>query len=291
MGTMNRARKLASAFALLAVLLALAMPAQAQTAPGALPSPNALPSFDVVSIKPGKPGCVSVGIGGFTPGEFQALCISLRGIIAYAYGYYDFTAADQRVLGGPAWINSRNFDIEAKVTAADLDVYRKLDPSQIGQMLQQMLASRFNLKAHHETRIFPVYALVVAKGGPKISPVKPGDPSGAPKGLEHLPSGILRRGHGKLIAWNSPLSRLEPFLRSELGRPVVDETGLTGNYTFTLEWTPELLSVSSTNGGGTEDSAPSIFTALQEQLGLKLVAKKAPLAVLVIDHVEQPSPN
>jgi uncharacterized protein (TIGR03435 family) len=107
--------------------------AQAQSGP----APSL--AFDVVLIKPGKPGCASVGIGGFSAGDFQADCYSLKVIIAYANGC---DVRDERILGGPVWIDAANFDLEAKVDASDLDAYSKLSRSEIGQMLQVVLAER-----------------------------------------------------------------------------------------------------------------------------------------------------
>lgn len=247
-----------------------------------------LPKFDVVSVKPGKPSCVSLGIGGFSPGDFQAACIPLKGIIAYAYGYD--TLHDERVFGGPNWIDSTNFDIEAKVNASDLNAYSKLKRPEYGLMLQQVLTERFDLKAHRETRDLPVYALVIANGGSKLKEARPGEPSHAPAGIPaNLPGGMLMRQRGKLVAWNSPLQPLTSYLRNEMGQTVIDETGLAGNYDFTLEWTPE--TTVATEAAATESAKPSILTALQEQLGLKLVSRKEPQEVLVIDHIERPSPN
>jgi len=273
-----------------ALISACALSAQASAAQAAAAA-AALPSFGVVSIKPGKPGCLSQGIGGFVAGEFQAFCMPLKQIIAYAYGYN--TLHDERVFGGPGWIDSANYDLDAKVDVSDLDAYKKLKSPEIDRMLQKVLAERCNLRVHHESRELPVYALVLAKGGPKLAAATPGQlPSDLPQSFASMSGGTFRRGRGKVVGWNAPLSGLLVFLQSELGRPVVDETGLAGKFNFTLQWTPETMAADGANGGAApEDSGPSIFTALQEQLGLKLIAKKEPQDVLVIDHVEQPTAN
>jgi uncharacterized protein (TIGR03435 family) len=149
------------------------------------------------------------------------------------------------------------------------------------------------LNAHHESRELPVYALVIVKGGSKLKEAKPGQLSpDLPPAFAAFHGGTFRRGRGKIVGWNAPLSGLLPFLRNELGRTVVDETGLAGNYDYTLAWTPEAMAAGGANErAAQENSGPSIFTALREQLGLKLVSKKEPQDVLVIDHVEQPTAN
>ncbi len=142
-------------------------------------------------------------------------------------------------------------------------------------MVQALLVDRCHLQAHHETRDQPIYALSIAKNGPKLTPAKPNDD---PKAM------FVMSGSGKITGSQAVLSQLVTQLTQALGRTVENRTGLTGKYDFTLTWTPEDQSSDSTAG-------TSLFTALQEQLGLKLSPAKAPVPVLVVDHLERPSQN
>ena len=142
-------------------------------------------------------------------------------------------------------------------------------------MLQSLLTSRFQLALRHETRETAVYALVPDRGGPKF-------PESAPdaKGI------LLMRGRGKIVASGGTMAQLANWFSNANGvdRPVVDQTGLSGHYDFTLEWSNPLA-------GDADPAAPSIFTAMREQLGLRLEPRRAPLEVLVIDHAEMPGSN
>jgi len=174
-------------------------------------------------------------------------------------------------------------------------------------MLQELLADRFNLPLHRETKGFPVYGLVIAQSGPKLHKSKPGDTySNGAKGPDGLPLGpgphVMRFTGGQLICQGVPVAFLARELSRQLRGTVLDKTGLNGNYDFTLQWTPdesEARMFRGTEDGqqGTENtpslesSGPSIFTAIQEQLGLKLESQNGPVDVLVIDHVEKPSEN
>jgi uncharacterized protein (TIGR03435 family) len=200
-----------------------------------------------------------------------------------------FTIADARILGGPAWFNSARFNIEAKADSSVDEQLRGLD-SDVGrlrkqQMLQALLADRFGLKVHQETRKLPIYALTVAKSGPKFQP-------------SQVNGTTVNARNGELTVRGSDntIALLADALGKQLGRVVVDRTGLEGRYDLTLKWTPDELSDSQGGASGarsstSDASAPSLFTAIQEQLGLKLVPEKGPVAVLVIDHVEMPSEN
>jgi uncharacterized protein (TIGR03435 family) len=169
-------------------------------------------------------------------------------------------------------------------------------------MVQSLLAERFNLKVSHETRELPVYALVIAKNGPKLTPTTappvapPGDrPPGEPNPHNR---GIMMKGNGDLTGSGTSISLLADVLsrQQELGnRLVLDKTGLTGDYDWTLKWTPTSMSPASgadvTPPPAGDSSAPSLFTAIQEQLGLKLEPQKGKVAVVVIDHIDPPSAN
>jgi uncharacterized protein (TIGR03435 family) len=159
-------------------------------------------------------------------------------------------------------------------------------------MFQSILADRFKLVVHHETRELPIYVLSVAKGGPKFKESTPDDPAA---------TGPRRRGmmmqRGKITATDAQVSMLVTILSRQLGRTIVDKTGLTGNYDFTLEFTPDEGASAPPGSGGAppppppDSAAPSIFTALPEQLGLKLESTKGPVDVIVIDHIEKPAEN
>jgi uncharacterized protein (TIGR03435 family) len=252
---------------------------QTPQAPQSPRTTAAPPTFDVVSIKPAKPGCVTVQIGP-SPDGFHLQCIPLSALIRYAYGYGAFN--DERVLGEPNWIQSTAYDIDAKVDASDADAFNQLTIEQRASMLQAPLKSRFQLAVHHETKDLPVYALILAKGGPKLKESDPNDAT-----TKTLPT-MRMRGHGKLEAHHCSIKEMLSFLSPLQGRTIVDRTGLTGNYEFTLTWAPDTMR----SDAPVEDEArPSIFTAFQEQLGLRLESQKAPQDVLVIDHVQKPSEN
>jgi uncharacterized protein (TIGR03435 family) len=228
-------------------------------------------AFDYVTVKPGT----HMAGGGMrmssTPNSFSATNISLEGLIMSAYDLQ----MDDLISGLPAWAKSATFDIEAKMAADTFAAYRKLprklQREQDQQMMQSLLKDRFNLKVHHATRQMPVYALVIAKDGSKLkeSTTKQG-------------RGSVR--DGQIDYRDADLETLASSLSGEVGRIVLDETGLKGKYDFTLKWTPD-------EERGSADAGPSIFTAVQEQLGLKLKSTTDPVDTIVVDHIERPSPN
>ncbi len=230
-------------------------------------------SFEVASIKPGDPADFRRNIAIHSGGRLTANAASLRFLVRWAYRLQDF-----QVVGGPGWIDSDVFVIEAKSADApagkpqDLPEaqYRSLD-EQMHSSLQSLLADRFKLQAHHETRQHSVYDLVIAKHGPKLSPAS-GANTPAPRQV------VI--GPGELKASGAGMPMLAQTLSRQLGVVVIDRTELAGQYDFELEWSPE-----------PDTSGPSVFTAIQEQSGLRLEPSKAPVELLVIDHAEKPSPN
>jgi uncharacterized protein (TIGR03435 family) len=186
-------------------------------------------------------------------------------------------------LGGPRWLESDRFDIEAKATGNP----RR---EQVLTMLQSMLADRFKLALHRETRELPVYEMAVAKGGPKF---KARACVGQP-GPDNPCGGFTVSLRGTLTGRVAPLAELAETLTTLLNRSVLDKTALTGKYDFDLKWTPDGTTI---RGPGDPDApqpdpnGPSIFTAVREQLGLELKSAKGPVEVLVIDHVEKPDAN
>ncbi|MEI9970030.1 MAG: TIGR03435 family protein [Terracidiphilus sp.] len=211
-----------------------------------------------------------------TEGHFRTVNLALRELIQFAYDM-----PDSQILGGPAWLDSIMFDIDAKSDPAVDAELRALPPEQARHqkqlMVQSLLADRFELKVHQETRQLPVYALVVAKDGPKFKP-------------SQINGTTIDAGRARLHIAGSDdtMSVLAQELAQVLGRVVVNETGLSGRYDLTLRWTPDDAAALASSS---PDIPPDIFTAIQEQLGLKLESTKDPVPVLVIDSVQKPSPN
>ena len=245
------------------------------------PVAAAPPTFEAATVKINKSGS-SGSHTDFGHGRYSATNIALKNLMHYsAYG-----VPEPRILGGPKWLDSERFDIEAKVDSSVVDQMRTLSPEQSKlqrqAMFQQLLPDRFKLSVHWETRELPVYALVVAKNGPKLQvSTKPG--SGTSSG-----NGLFTAEGMTLVEISQSLTQ---ELATELGRVVIDKTGLAGRYDVTLKWTPETNGAPADNGTEDSSNGPSIFTALQEQLGLKLESTKGPVQVLVIDHIEMPSEN
>jgi uncharacterized protein (TIGR03435 family) len=241
-----------------------------------------IPQFDVISVKPSKDNLTRMRL---TPDGLTGTGVTVRFLLYEGYGGINH----ERVIGEPAWSNTQGFDIEAKVAQADVSTLSKMTFEQRNAMFQSILAERFKLVVHHETRELPIYVLSVAKRGSKLKPSAPDDPA-AP--TRHRGMMI---NNGKVTANDARLSILVSALSRTLGRTIVDKTGLTGNYDFTLEYAPEEggpQPPGPDSGAPTaSDSAPSIFTALQEQLGLKLESAKGPVDVIVIDHIEKPAEN
>jgi len=254
----------------------------------ALISDKPLPTFEVASVKPSDPNGDGVDFQIF-PGKLTMTNATPRALIQFAYKL----KSENQITDGPAWLDSKHYDIDAKVGEAQMADFNKASngdrADELRLMLQSLLAERFNLKVSPQTKDLPVYALVVAKGGPKMTPTpKPGSAGDKPHGQM-----IHMNGRGDLIATDVPVSLLADVLSRQpetAGRVVVDLSGLTGNYSWTLKWTPESGGGPSA-GAAADEAAPSFFTAIQEQLGLKLESQKAPVAVLVVERMELPSVN
>jgi uncharacterized protein (TIGR03435 family) len=314
---------------LLAALLGVCGIALAQTS-------APLPKFEVASIRPAKPNARGSRLW-LPPGRFTANNVTTKMLIEFAYNYKrpGIALKDDQILGAPKWISSDRFDIDAKVE--DLLVEQEEKKllfnqwaDQIRLMVQAMLADRFKLKVSQETKELPIYVLVIAKHGPKLtkSTVQPPGPLGArPPGSGPRRGPMIRISNGELTAvgvLGSDLASAISDLPGIGGRKVVDQTGLQGRYDFTLKWTPERGRMfggpgpggpagaggavtagqgapSPAGAGGAQSAAgtpvapdssgPSIFTAVQQQLGLRLKPEKGPVEVLVIDHIEPPTPN
>jgi uncharacterized protein (TIGR03435 family) len=238
-----------------------------------------VPAFDVVSIKPNKSGSGNNSTN-FSNNSFSATNISVKMLLEDAYG-----VKQDLIYGLPGWANSDRFDIQAKIVEPDLDLLKNLSLKRARAMLQALLVDRFQVKVHTETKTLPVYELVVVKDGPKF---KESAPEGSPE--DKSPNGV---GRGSMTVQNTdltghaiPLASLANMLTDQLHRTVLDKTGLTGQYDLLLKWTAD-----DATDASPDSSTPSIFTALQEQLGLKLQSSKGPVDTLVVDHVEMPSEN
>jgi bla regulator protein blaR1 len=254
--------------------------------------------FEAASIKPNKSHVINFRPG-FTLDGYRAEDASVQWLIREAYGVQDYGLS-----GAPDWLKTERYDVEAKMEASVADALGKLPPDQLQlarqQMLQALLAERFNLKIHRETKEEPVYLLGIGKNGPKLQDAKPGDTHTFPGADGSAVLGRIQIGPGsgggqKARAFAVSMKMLGEWLSRELTRPVLDRTGLTGAYDFTLEWMPD-MALSPTPDAANADSLPgnpmaSIFTAVQQQLGLKLEPGKGPIEVVVIDHVDRPSGN
>jgi uncharacterized protein (TIGR03435 family) len=240
------------------------------------------PIFDVASIKPSKTN--DAWFWNITPGgRLVARNASLKTLMMLAYRVQEF-----EIVGGPSWISNDQFDVEAKAEDG-----RNITNEQARQMLQKLLAVRFQLHVRTEARSRPIYALKVVRNGPPVSPDQTPPVSSAPPtdpGRE-MPRGALRMGRGIATGTAVPIPLLARFLGQALGRPVVDKTGLQARYDISLHWTPDDASPNSTVSSASPQDGPSLFTALQEQLGLKLEAGTGDVDVLVIESAEKPSVN
>lgn len=227
-------------------------------------------SFEVASVKPVVPP-LPTGGGPWTVshGRFKAEVAVLRSVIGWANG-----VPGVQVHGGPEWVDREAYRFDAKAENAEAG------PDQIKMMLETLLEDRFKLSVHRETREGRIYTLIVGKNGPKMEEAK----------SEGMPFGNWT-GPGKATFTHMNLLGLVNVLSSMLEAPVVDKSGLKSFYNFKLEYEDPRFQRAQTGTQPPADSGPNIFTAVEEQLGLKLEASKGPMEVLVIDHIERPSAN
>jgi uncharacterized protein (TIGR03435 family) len=303
----SRATSWTVALVVAAVIGGAALTAFAQTQTPVEPNPK----FEVASVRPNKSGNVGGSVKPEPGGRFNVVNMPLRNLIISAYGLQG-----TQLLGAPDWIASERFDIAAK---ADGELGRPFSPdgpSRLQLLIRSLLAERFKLSVHREKREMPIYELVLARRDRKLGPeLKPstidcraiiearkaqGQKPEPPKAGERPQCGA-RVGFGELAAGGQPLFELITLLSSTVQRNVVDRTGLSGNFDIYLRWTPDQLPRRPAgtpadqpfrmNGLEIDPNGPSIFAALQEQLGLKLESARGPVEVLVIDHVERPTPD
>jgi uncharacterized protein (TIGR03435 family) len=276
-------------------------------------------SFDVVSIRPSEPpkgNGMRVGARGGpgTPDPIRFTCenCSLSNLVTQAYTIRSYQ------LSGPRWLNTERFDIVAKIPEG-------ATREQFRLMQQNLLVERFKLAVHQEQKEMSIFELVVAKNGPKMKESEPDTPTnaspngngpessarppvGPPRvttdkdGFPIFPPGVgpivmVVNGRARIRGNNESMEHFAGILSNRLGKPVIDGTGLKGKYEFTLSWETDSLAMQRTlppfldgqpvPGSGDGDSGPTIFSALQQQLGLKLIQKQGPVAVLVVDHIEK----
>jgi uncharacterized protein (TIGR03435 family) len=298
------------------VVLGLVMTAPGRTqsqAPGPAQSPAATVSafeYEVSTIRPFKPGSEAPGVIRmgimYTADGFTASGVNLQVLLQQAYGVQPY-----QITGSPEWENSDRFEIDAKMEGSVADAMSKLSPDDRTkvrqQMLQKLLADRFKLTIHKDTKELPVYRLVIGKNGSRL---KEADPNAAPPAIP-VPGRGGRGGPGTMMmGFDSsgmtmtgnaiPVSVLAQRLSMFLREPVIDMTGLAGKYDITLKFAPDQGQLPPPPGGVPPDamapppsdaSGPTLQMAVQDQLGLKLESGKGPVELIVIDHVEKASDN
>jgi uncharacterized protein (TIGR03435 family) len=271
--------------------------------------------YEVSTVKLYKPGAEEANGGqrmGMmnAPDGFSASGVTLQILLQYAYN-----VLNNQISSGPDWLNSERFQIDAKMDGAVADALQKLSQDERTEarrkMLQKLLADRFNLTIRKDTRELPVFNLVIAKNGSKLHEVQapsippPGTNPGRGGGRGG-PGTISIGGRGAVQTLNAQAVQIPTLIRmlsGSVGRPVLDKTGLTGFYDINLQWLPEQAqgaAFAAPDGGPprgdspaplSDSSAPSIFVAVQEQLGLKLESAKGPIDLIVVVHAEKPSDN
>jgi len=230
-------------------------------------------AFAVATIKPSAPDTTT--ITQFRGNRFVTQGTTFIDLFKYAYN-----VNPSQVVGGPEWLRTEKFDV-----VADPETEKRPNSDQMKALLQQLLVERFHLQMHHGQKLLSVYALMKTADTPKLKE-SAGNPAGIPT--------VFYSPHGELSVGNATMANFATFLqRFVLDRPAVDQTGIPGHFDLELRWTPESLSSDTKASDPTADAtaAPGLFTAIKEQLGLKLEAKKAETDVFVIDRVDQPSEN
>ena len=266
------------------------------------------PSFEAASVKPNKSGDGRIALFFQPGGRFVATGVTLRMLVGAAYGTPQ-PLPDFRLVGGPGWIGSDRFDIVAKAEG-DPQPGPQGPPPQMFLMLRTLLKERFQLVVHNESRELPIYALVTARSdkklGPQMTPAavdcaalrgaRGSTPPGPPPLIGRPPCGI-RMGPGNMAGGSVSMNQLTTVLSRIVNRTVVDRTGISENFDVDLTWTPDQVPQGAPGPPPPgapplppiDPNGPSIFTAVQEQLGLKLESEKGPVDVVVIDRAEHPT--
>ena len=266
-----------------ALIVALCVTPSAQV----IRSDGPKPQFEVATIKPNKSGESGASLGPRPGGRLIGTNKTVRNLIRNAFNVQPY-----QIVGGPDWIEADRFDILAKAADADVDPDGRIAPPGMMLRLQALLEDRFGMATHWETRELPAYALVrvsPASLGPRLKTHvgecsrPPG--AAAPPGAPAMKCGTnvnMNAAGAKVTAIGITMETFARNLSAAAGRYVVDQSGLTGHYDLQLEFTPEQSA---------DTTGPSLFTAMQEQLGLKLDSQRAPIEVLVIDRIEPPTPD
>jgi uncharacterized protein (TIGR03435 family) len=275
-----------SAIAIAASVLALSAAALPGQTPQALPQTSAAPkpAFEVTSVRPNKSGESNASVRVEPGGRVTARNQTVRNLIRNAWNLQPY-----QIVGGPDWISTDHFDILAKVADTDMGPDWRPRPEEMMLRMQSLLEDRFKLMTHRETRELPAYALIIARGDSRLGgKLKPhtgecGSAERAPANGQNCGTRVnLSPAVGRVTAVGITIETFARNLSGTTGRYVVDKTGLNGLFDLDLEFTPEQ---------STETTGASLFTALQEQLGLKLDSQRAPVNVLVIDSAAQPAPD
>jgi uncharacterized protein (TIGR03435 family) len=269
------------------------------------------PTFEIVSIKPHAPGD-ALQLHGFSTtiyrgGRLTATNVTVQSLIQTAFRTVDRNLSSSQIAGGPNWITSSGFDIVATVGS---DMSMEAFNNQLPALLRSLLEDRFTLKAHMEARTLPVYALTVARSDGRLGPqihlstvdcqaieqARRNAPPPTLLALQDPARPCVTRSSSNSLSSDSLTMRgvVGVLERFAVDRPVVDRTGLMGHFAMTLQWTNPMSTgpqADATSGAVPSSDGPSIFTAIQEQLGLKLESTKGPVDVVVIDHVEHPNEN
>jgi len=252
---------------------------------GMLSSPSIqAQSYEVASIKPADPSLGRSVI--IVPRDNSTITIrgmSLKNLIQFTYGHQQALLPGM-VSGGPAWYDQLRFDIVAKPEGGQIP-----SREQHRQMLKALLAERFKLTVHRESKEATVVALALGKNGPKLKERKPGD-GGEPHSI--LPRSNVPEGRMRLSCRDTSMAAFASFLESTvLSRTVVDQTGLPGTYDFDLNWSPDENQFDGRYKGAPQSDLPDLFAAIRDQLGLRLETAKAPVEIIVVDHAEKPAEN
>lgn len=290
------------------IIFSLASPQQSRALSQAQSTATVAPVFvyEVASIKPAKSGSRGSTMRA-TPDGFTATNMSLMTLFLSAFGVQRY-----QIAGAPSWVDSYRYDVDAKMEGLVADALQKLNQYERTiarqQMMEALLVDRFNLKIHRESKDLPVYMLVIAKNGSKLQEAKPDEPTstgpgggGFGKGSMTMTTGGKGGPRSQILTGQAiPIASLTRILPGVLERPVLDKTGLTSLYDIKLEWWPDDSETQGAPGGASSGQTPAppsnpggpdLFTAIQQQLGLKLESGKGPVEIIVIDHVERPTGN
>ena len=247
--------------------------------------------FEVASVKPANPDARGTSINFVPGGGLKVTNATLKTLITFAYDIRGF-----QVSGGPGWLDSERYDLLAKPEHAEgpaqlkemTDAQQKTAAERIRERLRMLLAERFRLAIHRESKEVPVYALTIGKNGSKLEESK--EPDGANQSM----STNMNNGKAQMTARRIPMQHLANVLSGQLSRPVLDRTGLMGKYNFKMDWSADMSARgpdAAADANAADPSGPSIFTAVQEQLGLRLESTKGPVEIIVIDSAEKASEN